>query len=157
MTQGLFSLLILAFLFGLFALFARQVVGRVRRAMDLARQLKDPRQLGALLSSETRDALERTGVDPDALRIDSELDPELRRRVAEDLKRAFQGAVLGGGRAAPGSGLGKAPAAPLPAVPPRLSPPPAPYDEDPGAGLRWIAAAAIVAAAALYWFLRAGA
>ncbi|MGI9592248.1 MAG: hypothetical protein ACR2P8_12825, partial [Myxococcota bacterium] len=69
----------------------------VQRVVAVARKLKDPRQLGALLGEDTRAALSHAGHDPDSLKVDSKLSPELRRQVADDLRRALQASMRGGG------------------------------------------------------------
>jgi len=126
---------------------------RVRPLIGLVRQLSDPAGVGALLSPATREALARAGHDPDALRAQSELSPELRRMISADVTRAFRTVVARGAVSAAPAGEAWRASGPVPPAPgptEALTPPPPYAAPEPGAWLRWAAAAAIIAAAALY-------
>lgn len=73
-----------------------------RRIARFARILKRPERLGALMSVELREAIRRTGLDPDALKLaDLKADEELARRIAHELRPALLSSLLGGGTPAP--------------------------------------------------------
>jgi hypothetical protein len=122
------------------------VVRVARRLIPLARRFTDPAQRAALLSAETRAALERAGVDPASLDPKALADsPELSAQIAQEIREALRAALRGRG-AEPSSQTPGA-AAFEPSRPP-------PIDGERGAGLRHAAALALLglgAAAIWYW------
>ena len=68
----------------------------VRRAIRVARQIRDPEQLRSLLSDETREALLEADLDPDSFSMQEvRKSEELTRLIASDLRRALRSVVLG--------------------------------------------------------------
>lgn len=68
----------------------------LRRVIPLARRLRDPEQLGRLLSEDVRAALRRAGLDPDSVSIQEiQKSEQLTRLVAADLRRVLLSVVLG--------------------------------------------------------------
>jgi hypothetical protein len=68
----------------------------VRRAIRVARQIRDPEQLRSLFSNDTRAALLEAGFDPDSVSMQEiQESEELARLIASDLRRVLRSVVLG--------------------------------------------------------------
>jgi hypothetical protein len=85
--------------YGLPAIIVLLVAVRIFRVARVMRMLQRPELLGSMFSPEVRRRLEAAGLDPDDLDPTTlhslEADPELRRRVHDELRAAF-GRVLSG-------------------------------------------------------------